>query len=81
MVAGHATNVLFDNKSIVNNSSKVESVLNKKYNYLAYHYVFWAVAAGIITVVWISGNENLADIVTKCLSETVRDYLFVNWCY
>ena len=81
MVAGHATNVLFDNKSVVNNSSKVESVLNKKYNYLAYHYVRWAVAAGIITVGWISGNDNLADVFTKRLSDTFREYLSGNWCY
>ena len=81
MIAGHATNVLCDNKSVVNNSCKVDSVLNKKHNSLEYHYVCWEVAAGIITLVWISGNDNLADVFTKCLSETVWDYLFGNWCY
>ena len=67
MVAGHATNIICDNESIVNNLSKVKSVLNKKNNLLAYHYVRWEVAAGIITVGWIAGNENLADISTKLL--------------
>ena len=81
MVAGHATKVLCDNKRVLNNSSKVKSVLNKKHNSLAYHYIRWAVAAGIITVGWISGNENLADVFTERLSDTVRDYLFGNWCY
>ena len=32
MVAGHATNVLCENERVVNNSSKFESVLNKKHN-------------------------------------------------
>ena len=81
MVAGHATNILCDNESVVNNSSKVESVLNKKHNSLAYHYVCCAVAAGIITVGWIAGNENLAGVFTKRLSETVWENLFGNWCY
>ena len=49
MVAGHATNVLCDNESVVKNSYEVKSMLNKKHNLLAYHYVCWAVAAGIIT--------------------------------
>ena len=78
MVAGHAKNVLCDNKSIFNNSSKVESVLNKKHNSLAYYYVCWAVAVGIITLWWISGNESLADVFTKLLSETVQEYLYEN---
>ena len=56
MVVGHATNVICENESVVNNSSKVKSVINKKHNSLAYHYVRWAVAAGIITVVCIAGN-------------------------
>ena len=78
MVAGHDTNVLCDNESVVNNSSKVESVLNNEHNFLVYHYVCWAVAPVIITVGYITGNENLVDLFTKRLSETVRDYLFGN---
>ena len=81
MVAGHTKNVLCDNKRVVNNSSKVESVLNKTQNSLSYHYVRWAVSAGIITVGWIARNENLADVFTKYLSEPVQAYLFENWCY
>ena len=50
MVAGHVTNVLCENKSVVNNSSRFESVLKKKHNSFGYHYVRWAVAAGIITM-------------------------------
>ena len=56
MVAGHTTNVLCENESVVNNSSKVELLLNKNHHSLAYHYVRWLVAAVIITVGWIAGN-------------------------
>ena len=73
--------VLCDNESVVNNSSKLESTLNKKHSSIAYHYVRWAVAAKIISVAWIPGNENLADAMTKRLSEGTREYLFGNWTY
>ena len=73
--------ILCDNESVVNNSTKVESTLNKKHSSVAYHYVRWAVAAGIISVAWIRTGENLADALTKRLSETSCDYLFGNWMY
>ena len=79
MVAGNDTDVICNNESVVNNLSNVESVLNKKHNLLAYHYVFWVIAAVIITVGCIPCNENLADVFTKRLSETVQDYIFGNW--
>jgi len=39
------TQVFCNNESVVKNSSQVESVLNKKHNSIAYHYVRWNVAA------------------------------------
>ena len=63
-----ATNVFCDNESVVKNSSNVESALNKKHNSIAYHYVRWNVAAGVIAVSWISGDENFADVFTKQLT-------------
>ena len=53
------TNVLCDNISVVNNSSKIESTLHKKHNSIAYHAVRWAVAASIIRVGKIDTNFNL----------------------
>ena len=73
--------VLCDNESVMNNSTQVESTLNKKHSSVAYHYVRWVVAAEIISVAWIPTRENLADALTKRLSETSRDYLFGNWMY
>jgi len=81
MDKGHATNIFCDNESVVNNSTKLESVLNKKHNSIAYHYTRWNCAAGVVTVAWISSKENLADPFTKRLSAPVREYLFGNWTY
>ena len=81
MEEGDPTNIYCDNQSVVTNSSNVESMLNKKHNSIAFHYTRWNVAAGIISIAWISTKENLADPFTKRLSKAVRDYLFGNWTY
>ena len=73
--------VFCDNEGVVNNSSKVESTLNKKHNSVAYHYVRNAVASSIITVAWVSSHDNLADAFTKRLTEVTRNRLFGNWMY
>lgn len=78
---GDPAHVFCDNESVVKNATNVESVLNKKHNSIAYHYVRWAVAAGMVTLAWIESGENLADVFTKRLGETLRNYLFGNWTY
>ena len=75
------TNVLCDNISVVNNSSKIESTLNKKHNSIAYHAVRWAVAAGVIRVGRVDTNFNLADAMTKRLTAQRRYALFGDWTY
>lgn len=75
------TDVLCDNQSVVNNTTKLESVLNKKHSLIAYHAVRWAVAAEIMRVGKVDTNENLTDAMTKTLSMTKRSYLFGNWTY
>ena len=75
------TDVLCDNMSVVNNSSKIESTLNKKHSSLAYHAVRWSAAAGIIRVGWVQTDLNLADAMTKRLTVTKRDFLFGEWTY
>jgi hypothetical protein len=79
--AGEPANVLCDNQGVVNNTSKVESILNKKHSSIAYHGVRWSVAAGIMRVGKILGDHNLADAMTKRLSAARRDYLFGSWTY
>ena len=73
--------IYYDNDGVVNNSSKVESTLDKKHNSVAYHYVRNAVAASIVTVAWINSNNNLVDAFTKKLPEVTRNHLFGNWMY
>ena len=74
-------NVLSDNSNVVNNTSKFDSVLNKRHASIAYHSVRWCVAANVLRVAWIATGENLADAMTKRLPESKRDYLFGNWTY
>ena len=76
-----ATKVLCDNQSVVNNSSKVESMLNKKHNSIAYHAVRWAVAAGTMIVGKVDTNDNIADAMTKLLTVAKRESLFGSWTY
>ena len=75
------TYILCDNESLVKNSSRIESTLNKKHSAIAYHFARWNVAAGVCKVAWIPTGENLADAFTKRLGEVARDYLFGNWTY
>jgi len=75
------TDVYCDNKSVVKNSTLVESTLNKKHNSIAYHYVRWNVAADVVRISWIDGQYNLADAFTKLLTHDQRDYLFGKWTY
>jgi hypothetical protein len=75
------TNVLCDNESVVNNSSKVESVLNKKHSSIAYHAVRWAVAADVIKVGKVHTDDNIADAFTKRLTVDKRNDLFSRWTY
>ncbi len=63
----------------MNNSSKLESKIHKKYSSVAYHATRWAVVAGSIRVGKIHRDENLADAFTKRLSAIKSDYLFGNW--
>ena len=76
-----SADVLCDNQSVVNNSSNIASVLNKKHNAIAYHAVRWAVAAGVIRVGKVDTKENIADAMTKRLTAAVRDLLFGQWTY
>ena len=75
------TRVLCDNESVVKNSSRFESCLNKKHNAIAYHATRWATAAKEIIIGWIKSGDNLADALTKRLTQFERDKLFGDWTY
>lgn len=64
-----------DNMSVIKNSSVPESVLKKKSNSVAYHYVRERVAMGIVDISYENTKTNLADILTKIQAGNVRDPL------
>jgi hypothetical protein len=77
------TNVYCDNKSVVTNASVPTSVLSKRHNAICYHRVREAQAAGIISVLWIKGSMNLADLLTKTtlasnVKHDIADCIFAN---
>ena len=63
-ISGSA-HVMADNQSVIMNSTRPESVLKKKSNSIAYHYVRERVAAGILEVSYCRTESNLADVLTK----------------
>ena len=76
-----STKILSDNESVVNNSSKLASTLNKKHNSIACHATRWAVAAGEAVVGWIPTSQNLVDALTKRLPKAARERLFGGWTF
>jgi hypothetical protein len=54
------------------NSSIPESVLSKKHNAINYHAVREAAADGILCVAKEDGMTNIADLLTKPLTESHR---------
>jgi hypothetical protein len=73
-IDGHA-HVRVDNMSVVNNASVPESMLKKKSNSIAYHYVRSKVAAGIARIAYEPTGSNLADMLTKIQPGPVRQGL------
>lgn len=70
-----SSQIRVDNMSVFHNASKPESVLKKKSNSIAYHYVRENVAAGTISIQWESTTTNLADMLTKIQSGPTRKAL------
>jgi hypothetical protein len=59
------TSVKCDNMSVVYNTTAPESILKKKSNAIAYHFVREAVVANVIRISYETSETNLADILTK----------------
>ena len=60
--------------SVVNNSSVPESVLRKKSNSIAYHYVRSKCAEDLLRITYENTKTNLADILTKVLSGATKKH-------
>ena len=66
--------IFCDNESVVKNTTRPESPIKKKHNYIAYHKERESIAAGIIRIAKEDGKTNIADILTKLLKgPTLRD--------
>jgi hypothetical protein len=70
-----------DNQGVVKNVSIPESVLSKKHNAVNYHAVREAVAAQIMQVAKEDGESNVADLLTKPLTEQRRTTLLRSILY
>ena len=75
------TYVYGDNMSVIHNTSKPESVLNKKSNSICYHFVRESVAIRECLTTHVPAVRNWADLLTKVLfgrkrRELVQGVLF-----
>ena len=70
-----------DNMSVVYNASRPESMLKKKSNSIAYHYVRERVAMGAVQVYFVRSEDNLADPMTKRQAGTKRKRLCSHFMY
>jgi len=59
------SSLLCDKQCALLNTTLPSSTLEKKHNAIAYHCIWEAVAANVITVQHIPGKDNVADILTK----------------
>ena len=69
------TRIKGDNMAVVSNTSIPESVLKKKSNSIAYHYVREHVASGSMLVSHEPSKTNVADVCTKTQAGPVRQEL------
>lgn len=74
-------NVLCDNLGVVKNTSIPESTLTKKHNLINYHIVREAAAMGMLRVGKEDTETNLADVLTKILSQPRREKLLSAFVY
>jgi hypothetical protein len=78
---GPPANVLCDNLGVVKNTSIPESTLTKKHNSINYHIVREAAAMGMLRVGKEDTETNLADVLTKILSQPRREKLLGAFVY
>ena len=60
-----------DNKSVVASSALPHSALGERWNALSHHQSCEAVAAGTIRFEFLSGAQNVADVLAKCLTHAL----------
>jgi hypothetical protein len=73
--------VMCDNQGVVKNTSIPESTLTKKHNAINYHIIRESAAMGMLRVGKEDTETNLADLLTKILSEPRRIKLLASIMY
>ena len=71
------TNIFCDNQSVVNNSTKPESVLKKKHLSICYHKVRECCAKGAARIAYKPTVTNLTDISIKVLPGKTRTVMWL----
>ena len=75
------TNIYCDNEAVYKNTVMPESTLKKKHHAIAYHRCREAVAAGTVRVAKQGTDKNLADLFTKILTSSRRNFLLDRFTY
>ncbi|KAL7460010.1 hypothetical protein ACHAXS_000478 [Conticribra weissflogii] len=75
-----ATHIYGYSMSVINNTSKLESVLKKKNKAVCYHTVCKPVAMGESLTTHIDGNGNPTDLLTKVICSGKRRYIVKTFC-
>ena len=75
------TNVFCDNETVFKNTSIPDSTLKKKHTSICYHQAREAVAAGTMQVTKEGTATNLADLFTKPLTDSRREFLLDRFTY
>ena len=70
-----------DNEAVYKNVAIPSSVLNKKMHGISYHYCREAIAAGICRIAKEDTMTNLADLFTKVLGRSRREFLLNRFMY
>jgi hypothetical protein len=76
-----ATDIFCDNESVYKNTSRPESVLNKKQHSISYHSAREAVAAKIVRIAKEDTRTNLSDLFTKTINKPRREVLLDSFMY
>jgi hypothetical protein len=76
-----ATDIFCDNESVYKNTSRPESVLNKKQHSISYHSAREAVAAKIVRIAKEDTRTNLSDLFTKTMNKPRREVLLDSFMY
>ena len=69
------TYIYEDNMLLIHNTSKLDSTLKKKFNVIASHAIHKSVAMKESSTLHMKSKDNLADLLSKLITEQKRKHL------